>query len=429
MKASVIIPTRNRAALLQKTLLSLSTQSVKSEDFEVIVADHDSDDGTDFVCGWAKTLFDVRRLHVPASVFNVQKPKNAGIKAALGKVAIVIDCGMILPPKFIEAHMAVHDYRDDVYASGPTYGWESEQVDDFWKGIDPQCCPSRDNVSASLADCRSRMKESIRYTPWMLFWGCNFSARIKHLNAVGLFDESLEGWGWDDLELGFRLHQRGLHFVFCDATWCLHFPHPRRPSIERSRDARTNWIRAYDKHHCPLLELWEAVDYWDYEAGVERLLAVHEMLRPGMWRVTRTLVSAAEEDGHSAVYIGFAPNPALPKRVVDFFSKAADQEAVHSFGLRTPFSASAFDRAIISRQLIELNFRLSMSRPTVLQLIMKEARRIAGSVFMYDASDCPPRLRSVTDMIEDAGVALLDHADRTVETIEQGFPLPQNRGI
>jgi glycosyltransferase involved in cell wall biosynthesis len=46
MKLSVIIPTRNRSALLEKALESLLAQTLSQEDFEVIVVDNGSTDNT-----------------------------------------------------------------------------------------------------------------------------------------------------------------------------------------------------------------------------------------------------------------------------------------------------------------------------------------------------------------------------------------------
>lgn len=50
MRASVIVPTRNRAMLLQSALRSLEHQSVSNDEFEVIVVDNGSTDATPEVC-------------------------------------------------------------------------------------------------------------------------------------------------------------------------------------------------------------------------------------------------------------------------------------------------------------------------------------------------------------------------------------------
>ena len=46
MKLSVIIPTRNRSALLEKALESLLAQTLSQENFEVIIVDNGSTDNT-----------------------------------------------------------------------------------------------------------------------------------------------------------------------------------------------------------------------------------------------------------------------------------------------------------------------------------------------------------------------------------------------
>lgn len=47
-------------------------------------------------------------------------------------------------------------------------------------------------------------------TKWQTVRGCNFSVETRHLWAVGGFDESLQGWGYEDSDLAVRLINAGI---------------------------------------------------------------------------------------------------------------------------------------------------------------------------------------------------------------------------
>jgi hypothetical protein len=210
----------------------------------------------------------------------------------------------------------------------------------------------------------------------MLFWGANCSIRRQALIAAGGFDNRFVGWGWDDLELGYRLHRSGMTFRFDADAWCLHRPHARTPLHVRLQEAERNWIRTYDKHVHRDLELWDACDYWDQRDALARLMAVI-----GEAGCCPSVAQSRVAVSDGIVFYGYAPS-SDNDRAWTVAPTAAETKGrvLQSFGLRTPFATAQFDLAVLSPYIDRLQFRLSPSRPTVSDLVIREAHRIARRV-------------------------------------------------
>lgn len=386
MRITIIIPTRNRDWLLQKTLASLVSQNFPKDELEVLVCDHDSSDGTEQVCKSLVGTLDLRLIHVPFERFCVQQPKNVGILRARYELSVVIDCGIICPPGFLRSHHDMHLRAGNSYVSGPTYGWDAEQEDDFWRSLEPPYDLPQDLIPAGLIDCRTRMAAYMKHASWLLFWGCNFSVRTSDLRRVGGFDESFVGWGWDDLDLGIRLQKLGLNFKFEPSTWCFHYPHARQTLIKRLEEGTQNWIRTYNKQPAPELELWEASDYADYDRNlvfITEILSKNESNIPAL-DLTGTGEGTIRTE--KTLYWGFkaAIGQSTNSWPVALIDSRWPLKLIPSFGLRTPFPAGEFETVVISPYWQFLTFQLSPLRPRLLNLILREALRVGGRLALIN---------------------------------------------
>src|ERR1044072_7839717 len=135
MKISVVIATRDRAELLRKTLLSLANQSFPKSEFEVLVCNHGSTDHTVEVCRSFETVLDLRVIDVPFEGYSIQRPKNAGIYLDRNEVVVIRDCGIIGLPQFLTAHRESYENNQRVFTSGPVYGIECDEEDEFWRAL------------------------------------------------------------------------------------------------------------------------------------------------------------------------------------------------------------------------------------------------------------------------------------------------------
>jgi hypothetical protein len=81
--------------------------------------------------------------------------------------------------------------------------------------------------------------------PWLLFCTGNVSVKSKAFFEAGLFEE-YPGYGWDDIEMGYRLFKRGYSFLNHTGLIGYHQEHPIAQS--NSNDAVKNFVRVFQKY-------------------------------------------------------------------------------------------------------------------------------------------------------------------------------------
>ena len=386
MKISVVIATRDRAELLKKTLQSLTNQGFPSRDFEILVCNHGSTDHTLDVCQSFEAMLNLRVIQVVYERYSIQRPKNEGIYQANNELLLILDCGIICPPQFLEAHANAHKNKQRAFAAGPVYGIECDEEDDFWRALNPSACPTSFTPTQILTDIRLNMISNARRAPWLLCWGCNFSAPRSDLINIGAYDESFVGWGWDDTDVAIRLHRAGLSFLFPLSAWCFHYPHPRRPFAERAAQNLQNWIRTYKKYPIPELELEEASGYQDYDLNIqsiENLLQLHE---PEIRSIRSYLEENRFPNDGKTLFWGFRDDldAASNLPVISPVGKVSRGNSFYSFGFRTSFDDGEFDQIIMGSYWQFLTHSLSSGRRRALYYILKESCRVGKRVILEE---------------------------------------------
>lgn len=196
-KASVIIPTYNRKDILEKTLRAITNQSVPPADYEVVLVDDGSTDGTGAM---VKVEFPtVRYIHQPNQ--GRARARNTGIQAAEGEIIIFIDSDIVANHTFVAAHLAGHTQSEQAIVNGLVVNTSNFE--------NPTSEPYKlsDYSRASFATGNS-------------------SVRKKHLETAGLFDEDFNQYGWEDLELGHRLLDLGLKKIKAPEAVGYHYNPP-----------------------------------------------------------------------------------------------------------------------------------------------------------------------------------------------------------
>jgi glycosyltransferase involved in cell wall biosynthesis len=199
MKFSVVIATRNRAALLDEALASLRAQAGVPE-FETIVVDNGSRDATR----------EVAERHGVTYLFegrpNRSLARNAGIAAASGEFVLFIDDDVVLPPYFVAAHARAHS--ESIFprvVTGPI-------------------------INVPAADVRP--VPTLRNGSNAYFCTCNVSVPRSALEAVGGFDESFDKYGWEDTELGVRLRHFDVRRRFVWEAYLWHIKPPETETLD-----------------------------------------------------------------------------------------------------------------------------------------------------------------------------------------------------
>jgi glycosyltransferase involved in cell wall biosynthesis len=223
MRISVVIATKDRAAYVERALASLASQ-VGAPPFEVIVVDNGSSDDTKGVVERAAGRGDVAIAYLFEGEPNRGKARNRGIRAAQGTIVAFCDDDVQVPPGWVAAHSAAHGGEDRV-VNGPILNVPS---------YDAKPKPAVANYSRAFL-CT-----------------CNVSVPKHALEMVGGFDEAFHLYGWEDTELGVRLREGGLKWLFAWDAYIWHIKPESdntlevetRKAVERARMAR----RFLEKH-------------------------------------------------------------------------------------------------------------------------------------------------------------------------------------
>lgn len=200
---SVVIPTYNRKPILEKCLTALENQIFR-EDYEVVVVDDGSTDGT---IAWL-TDHAAQYPHVRLWEQQHQGPaaaRNLGVHRAQGDIIIFIDSDLVVTPTFLGAHyQALQEAKTIQGDRCFTYG-----------------------AVINTCNFENPTAEPYKITDFSnAYFATGNVAIARHwLETAGLFDVEFQLYGWEDLELGVRLKKLGLKLIKCPAAVGYHW-HP-----------------------------------------------------------------------------------------------------------------------------------------------------------------------------------------------------------
>ncbi len=213
-KASVVIVTYNREKLLRYCLRALLSQT--SQDYEIVVVDDGSTDGT-------HSLPEIKKVRYFKNSAQSGQPfsRNRGIKEARGEIIIFVDSDVIVDKNFVKDHILPHKTEDKLIVQGlvrhirhpKAAGRFSLKIDGFSKeGLVTQ----------------------------------NVSVKKKWFLEVGLMDENFGiTMGYEDTDLGRRLKKINLRticgFIKCKADHVDGYP--TREKFEISFQKRYEWSK------------------------------------------------------------------------------------------------------------------------------------------------------------------------------------------
>ena len=175
MKISVIIPTRNRAQYLSKTLQSLLKNTPLSS-AEIIIIDNGSTDNTEEIAlNFIKNdSFDCRYIYEPTPGLHVAR--NLGAQLARGKILSYLDDDIFVGQHWLQSIVeSFQKYPDLALLGGPCIPfWEAPPPDWILSMKTPT--PKRGWVLDQLSLIDLERDTISPCSPWHVF-GCNFSVR------------------------------------------------------------------------------------------------------------------------------------------------------------------------------------------------------------------------------------------------------------
>ncbi|HET6315705.1 MAG TPA: glycosyltransferase family A protein, partial [Chloroflexota bacterium] len=201
VELSVVIPTFNRVESVRRCLVALDGQTQSTADFEVIVVVDGSTDGT---CEMLDRLSTAYRLVVEYQPNQgAALARNRGAQRASGKYCLFLDDDIVPSPALIAEHLA-GQRRGPHGDAVVTLGHLDCQVRRAADGLARQYAEWWSDHFAQLAHGRQPNN--------MDCWSGNMSVPLEAFRSVGGFDP--EAGQSHDIELGYRLEQYGLDFVY-----------------------------------------------------------------------------------------------------------------------------------------------------------------------------------------------------------------------
>lgn len=194
-KVSVVIPTYNRKDALKQTIQSFESQTFN--DFEIIVADDGSTDGTNQMVNTLDLPFPVK--HVWHENAGRSAARNLGATAAEGDIIIFNDDHVIVDKNYVAEHLSYHEK----YKPGAVRG-QMHFIND------PKDAPASPPCLSSLTIIKKRLEEN---NPLRFHTG-NVSVSKAAFHKINGFDEDFKEYGFQDQEFGYRLKKAGYRTKF-----------------------------------------------------------------------------------------------------------------------------------------------------------------------------------------------------------------------
>lgn len=177
-KVSIIVPCKGRLDQLRECLPSWRGQTEKN--IEIIVVDYGCPDGThDYVASLGNKSIHCHKEQARPGEWNLNKARNAGYPHAKAEVLLFLDADTVLAPGFVKDALALLD------------------ANTFLTGLTSE--------------------------PWN---GCGcLMVRKKDFVWVRGYNELMEGWGYDDIDMYNRLEGSGLGHAYFDPSLISNNPH------------------------------------------------------------------------------------------------------------------------------------------------------------------------------------------------------------
>jgi hypothetical protein len=196
---SVVIPTYQRADLLERCLESLTAQTLARTQFEVVVVDDGSSDDTQAVCARLAEQLPLHSLRISNS--GISAAKNLGLFASQAPLVLFFDDDDLAEPGLLEAHVEAHRTHpeESVAVLGYTTWAPELEITPVMRYV-----TEIGRLLFSYGDIEDGDLLDHTY-----FWGGRSSAKRAFLAQHGIFDQEFPAI-IEDIELGFRLAEHGL---------------------------------------------------------------------------------------------------------------------------------------------------------------------------------------------------------------------------
>lgn len=198
---SIIIPTYNRAGILERTIRHFDAQDYPPERYELIVVDNSSDETPATIERLAgEVRFRLRLLRgerLPAI------KRNQGLALADGEYALFFNDDVWAEPDLLKEHAATHAAYDEPIA---VLGLVEQSPEMPYNAFQEAFRPF------AYYDIADRVDQEVTF---LYFWSMNLSlSRREMLDRNLIFHQDWAEIGHEDVELGYRWTRAGYKIVY-----------------------------------------------------------------------------------------------------------------------------------------------------------------------------------------------------------------------
>ncbi len=226
---SVIIPTRDRKEILSQTLNAYRKQTLPVDQFEmVLVNDHGDPDKL-------KSLLQANPVSFPVRVLENRGPegpaaaRNLAIEHSRGEILLITGDDIIPDIHYLQEHLDGHKRFPQLESAlvGLTLWHPDLQITPFMEIITGKKGQQFDYTG---------LKHNHEVSPNRFFTSNVSLKRAFLIEEEGLFSTHFRYAAYEDIELAFRLHQRGMVLKYIETAKGYHY-HPTtfRAFVERQR--------------------------------------------------------------------------------------------------------------------------------------------------------------------------------------------------
>lgn len=227
---SIVIPTYNRADILKECLEHLMSQEISSgsgelrDQFEIIVVNDGGTDETAHVVNNFVTRGQVSVRYLEKKNEGQGIARNYGVREAKGDVIVFIGDDILVESDFVAKHLAFHAAHPEISAG--LLGFIE------WDPRMPKTPLYTFMTNGSIILGRYgghqfafEKLEGKTEASYDFFYTSNISLK-KELLLKYTFDESFLKYGWEDIELGYRLTKETEFKLFYDKSLVGYHFHP-----------------------------------------------------------------------------------------------------------------------------------------------------------------------------------------------------------
>jgi len=216
--ASVVVAAFNRLEALKLCLTALLNQTIKLDNYEIVLVDDCSTDGTkEYIDGLLNTESNIKYIRHQVNQ-GLASTRNSGIVNASGECIIFLDCDIIPAPDFIELNLLYHaKYPGEEIVVIGNLSFDKQFTDEN------NIAHFAESRYLGMRTKRERAKIDLSNLPPRYFAGGISSIPFSTVMRVGLFDSIFKYYGGEDTDYGIRLGKHGVRLIFGNLVKAYHY--------------------------------------------------------------------------------------------------------------------------------------------------------------------------------------------------------------